>query len=110
MWLRNNRCVVAVHVAVALVPLFDQARVCADEVVDLKVDSQPRKYDIKNPLQAEKQDFALSKAGVLTLVYVNDPVHSGRRCGYSLDEVNLRNYSIGTGIFLERIPAGKTAT
>lgn len=77
----------------------------ADELVDLKLDSKPRKYGPKDPLQAEKQEFSLSKPGVLTLVHVIDPFHKDARSNFfTLEEVNLRNYVIGPGIFQERIP------
>lgn len=76
----------------------------ADGIVDLKVDSKPRRYDVKNPVQTAEQTFGLTKAGMLTLVHVIDPVHKDARGGMSLDEVNLRNFQVGRGIFQERIP------
>lgn len=80
------------------------APAAAVELVDLKLDSKPRKYGPKNPVQSEKQDFALSDPGVLTLAHVIDPVHKDARGGFTLDEVNLRNFTVGRGIFQERIP------
>ncbi len=89
---------VAALAVVALMATAEPAQTRADELVDLKVDSKPRKYDPQNPLQAEKQDFSISKPGVLTLVHVIDPVHKDAAGGYSVDEINLRNYVIGTTI------------
>lgn len=88
----------------ALLAVSPVGRTAADELVDLTLASKPRKYGPGNPLQAEKQEFSLAKAGLVTLVHVIDPVHKDSRGGFSLDEVNLRNYAIGMGIFQQRVP------
>ncbi len=76
----------------------------ADDLVDIKVDSKARKYGEKNPVQAAKQEFSLSKAGMVKLVYKTDMIYKDSRGGQGLEEVNLSNYTIGTGIFQKRTP------
>lgn len=95
--------VVAITLATSMAS-HEMTRIRADELVDLKLDSKPRRFAPQNPLQAEKQDCSISKPRVLTLVHVIDPVHKDAGGGFTLDEVNLRNYVIGTGLFQERIP------
>lgn len=80
-------------------------KAAAQELADLKVDSTPRKYSDKNPPQAAKQEFSLSKAGMVKLVFHNSKVYKDVRGGQvGLDEVELRNYSVGTGIYQKRTP------
>lgn len=79
-------------------------RVRAQELANLKVDSKARKYSEKNPLQAAKQEFALTKAGMVKMVYKTDMVYKDSQGGFSLDEVDLRNYSVGRGIYQKRTP------
>lgn len=94
----------AVLALLAFVVPQGAGRVQAQELADLKVDSKARKYSEKNPLQAAKQEFGLSKAGMVKMVYKTDMVYKDSRGGFSLDEVDLRNYTVGRGIFQKRTP------
>lgn len=94
----------AVLALLTLVAPEGVGRVQAQELADLKVDSKARKYSEKNPLQAAKQEFGLSKAGMVKMVYKTDMVYKDSRGGFSLDEVDLRNYTVGRGIFQKRTP------
>jgi len=75
------------------------------ELADLKVDSTTRPYDEKNPVQAAKQEFSLSKAGMLILFYEGEPYYEGVKGGMILpEETNLSNFYIGKGIYQKRTP------
>jgi hypothetical protein len=75
------------------------------DLVDLKVDSTTRPYDEKNPVQAAKQEFSLSKAGMLMMVYVCEPYYADVKGGMiPLEEANLSNFVIGRGIYQKRTP------
>lgn len=74
------------------------------ELADLKVDSKARKYSEKNPLQAAKQEFSLSRAGMVKMVYKSNRIHKDSRGGFGLDEANLSSYMVGRGIFQKRTP------
>lgn len=75
------------------------------DLADLKVDSKARPYDEKNPVQAAKQEFSLSKAGMLILYYVTEPYYQDVKGGMiPLEEANLSNFVIGKGIYLKRTP------
>ena len=85
--------------------LASGGQVQAQELADLKVDSKAREYHEKNPVQVAKQEFSLSKAGMVTLLYVTDPYHKDIKGGYiPLEEVNGRNFVIGPGIYQKRTP------
>lgn len=91
--------------ACMLTAVVSQNAVGQGELVDLKVDSKARPYDGKNPVQAAKQEFSLSKAGMLMMVYVGEPYYADVKGGMiPLEEVNLSNFVIGTGIYLKRTP------
>lgn len=79
-------------------------RSAAQELADLKVDSKARKYDVKSPVQAAKQEFSLSKAGMVKLAYRTNMVYKDARGGQSVEEANLSNFSIGRGIHQKRTP------
>jgi len=97
--------VLVVRAFLILAASLGVGRVQAQELADLKVDSKARNYDVKNPVQAAKQEFSLSKAGMLTLLYVTDPYHKDIKGGYiPLEEVNGRNFVIGQGIYQKRTP------
>lgn len=75
------------------------------DLADLKVDSKARPYDETNPVQAAKQEFSLSKAGMLMLHYVIEPYYQDTKGGMiPLEEANLSNFVIGKGIFQKRTP------
>lgn len=92
--------------AVALLILGSlQGVVEGQDLADLKVDSKARRYDENNPVQAAKQEFAISKAGMLTLLFIIEPYQKDARGGFTpLEEVNLSNFFIGTGIYTKRTP------
>lgn len=89
-----------------LTAVFPQnALVQGGELVELKVDSKTRPYDEKNPVQAAKQDFSLSNAGMLIMLYVGEPYYKDVKGGMiPLEEVNGRNFDIGKGIYQKRTP------
>ncbi len=98
-------CVFAMPMVVLMVVFPKVGRLNAQDLADLKVDSTARKYDDKNPVQAAKQEFSLSKAGLLTLLYITDPYHKDIKGGYiPLEEVNGRSFELGRGIYQKRTP------
>lgn len=75
------------------------------DLADLKVDSKSRPYDETNPVQAAKQEFSLSKAGMLMLQYVIEPYYQDAKGGMiALEETNLSNFVIGKGVYQKRTP------
>lgn len=106
----NMRCLCLVAVVLAN-SIGNSSQIFGQELVDLTLESKKRGYDsVTAPLSGAKQDFAITKPGIMTVLHVLEP-HPAGRGGYRLFPINPKNgpdwearHHFGATISVEQTP------